>query len=276
MRAIGERPAGARFLRWMEEVPNEGMIRFPGVFNQDLLLLTNPRTLGEVLVHKAHDFEKPSGVRDLLRIILGNGLIVTEGDVHKFQRRHIIPSFRLRHIKELFPIFWSKASELKERIAEDLMQKSNEDQVVEINGWANKVTIDVIGLATMGRNFNTLHHSGDELVRDYEEILEPTTEKALYFLVHIIFPRWFIAMWPWKLNKRLRETTSSLRHVCIQLVKDKKALLKQDNENQVDILSLLIKSNDFSDEMLVDQLLTFLAAGYVFTSSIFPAIHRPR
>lgn len=261
MRAIGERPAGARFLRWMEEVPNEGLIRFPGVFNQDLLLLTNPRTLGEVLVHKAYDFEKPLGVRDLLRIILGNGLIVTEGDVHKFQRKHIIPSFRLRHIKELYPIFWSKASELKDRITADLMQKPNGDQVVEINGWANKVTIDVIGLATMGRNFNTLHHSGDELIKDYEEILEPTKEKTLYFLVHFIFPRWFIAMWPWKLNKRLRATTSSLRHVCIQLVKDKKALLKQDSENQVDILSLLIKSNDFSDEMLVDQLLTFLAAG---------------
>ena len=150
------------------------------------------------------------------------------------------------------------------------MQKSNGDQVVEINGWANKVTIDVIGLATMGRNFNTLHHSGDELIKDYEEILEPTKEKILYFLVHIILPRWFIAMWPWRLNKRLRETTNSLRHVCIQLVKDKKALLKQDSENQVDILSLLIKSNDFSDEMLVDQLLTFLAAGYVFNSSAQP------
>lgn len=44
-------------------------------------------------------------------------------------------------------------------------------------------------------------------------------------------------------------------------MKDKKMLLKQDCKNQVDILSLLIKSNDFSDEMLVDQLLTFLAAG---------------
>ena len=81
-------------------------------------------------------------------------------------------------------------------------------------------------------------------------------------------------MWPWKLNKRLRETTSSLRHVCIQLVKEKKELLKQDNENQVDILSLLIKSNDFSDEMLVDQLLTFLAAGYVLNSSVYPS-HPP-
>ncbi len=32
-------------------------------------------------------------------------------------------------------------------------------------------------------------------------------------------------------------------------------------EENVDILSLLIKSNNFADENLVDQLLTFLAAG---------------
>ena len=169
MRAIGERLAGARFLRWVEEVPNEGSIRFPEVFNQNLVLLTNSRTLGEVLVHKECDFEKPSGVRDLLRIILGNGLIVAEGNVRKFQRKHIIPSLRLR----------SKASELKERIAADLMQKYNGDPVVEINGWTIKVTIDVIGRVTIGRNFNTLHQSGDVVIKDYEEILMPTTEKTL-------------------------------------------------------------------------------------------------
>jgi len=38
-------------------------------------------------------------------------------------------------------------------------------------------------------------------------------------------------------------------------------------EGEDDILSLLIRSNDFSDEDLVDQLLTFLAAGHETTSS---------
>jgi cytochrome P450 len=38
-------------------------------------------------------------------------------------------------------------------------------------------------------------------------------------------------------------------------------------KKDMDILSLLLESNDFSDEDLVDQLLTFLAAGHETTSS---------
>ena len=76
----------------MENVTNEGIIRFQGMFNQDILLLTNPRALGEMFVHEGYNFEKRPGIRDLLRVILDDGLIVTEGDGHKFQRRHIMPS----------------------------------------------------------------------------------------------------------------------------------------------------------------------------------------
>jgi cytochrome P450 len=37
--------------------------------------------------------------------------------------------------------------------------------------------------------------------------------------------------------------------------------MKLESEESVDILSIMIRSNDFSDANLVDQLLTFLAAG---------------
>lgn len=37
--------------------------------------------------------------------------------------------------------------------------------------------------------------------------------------------------------------------------------MKGSEKEGLDILSLLIKSNNFADDMLVDQLLTFLAAG---------------
>jgi hypothetical protein len=183
----------------MQEIPNEGLIRFPGVFNRDLLLLTDPASLAEVLVHKPYDYQKPSGVRSLLRIILGNGLIVTEGDEHRFQRKNTTPAFSFRHIKELYPIFWSKAEEMSDCITAEISEpstfKSNEKEtgpegVIEVNEWANS-------LACLGRNFNTLKDSNDELTKNYGVIVEPTTEKTAYFLAHLIFPRNLIAMLPW-------------------------------------------------------------------------------
>lgn len=43
--------------------------------------------------------------------------------------------------------------------------------------------------------------------------------------------------------------------------------MKHETQQSNDILSLMIRSNNFSDENLVDQLLTFLAAGHETTSS---------
>jgi len=142
-------------LRFISNVPNEGLIRFPTLFNQYSLLLTDPSSLQEVLTQKTYDFEKPKDLRDFLRLILGNGLIVVESDEHKFQRKHLTPAFHFRHIKELYPVFWSKSVDLVGRITAEIHanpEPTSENKskhlegIVEINHWANKVTMDIIGV----------------------------------------------------------------------------------------------------------------------------------
>jgi cytochrome P450 len=265
------RPLGDTLLQFMKDVPNEGLISIPSIFGiHKLLLLTNPASLGEVLVHKSYDYEKPTELRGFLRLILGDGLIVVEGDEHKFQRKHISPAFGFRHVKDLYPKFWSKAIALSHGIAADIAARpeyadengsANPQGVVEVNHWANKVTMDIIGVAGAGREFNSLFSSDDELIKNYEEILEPTTEKAVFFGANLLFGPTIIGMLPWKLNDRLKATTARLRNICLELVRDRKAQVKTQSVAHNDILSLLVKSNNFSDDMLVDQLLTFLAAG---------------
>jgi cytochrome P450 len=243
----------------MNTIPNDGIIRLTGFLHTDWLLLTDPTSLSEVLVHKAYDYEKPSFIRQLLRVVLGDGLIVVEGDEHKFQRKHASPAFSFRHIKELYPLFLSKAVEMKECVA----AKAQGDKEVEINQWANKATLDIIGVAAFGRDFHSLTTSDNELAKNYEEILEPTANKVAFFVTHLFLPRWLIAKLPWDLNESLARTTGVIKRCTRQLVQDKKELIKNGSENQVDILSILVKSNDFADDMLAQQLLTFLAAGYV-------------
>ena len=121
--------------------------------------------------------------------------------------------------------------------------------------------MDIIGVAGLGRDFNAIKNPDDELVQAYEEILEPTTEKAVFFACNILFPRWFVAALPWGLNDRLKKTTGALKAFCKEVIAEKKQTIKLQGVENFDILSLLMKSNDFADENLVDQLLTFLAAG---------------
>jgi len=132
----------------------------------------------------------------------------------------------------------------------------------EINTWAGKVTLDIIGIAGLGREINALKNSDDQIVKDYEELLEPEPEKLFFFFMNAFVSAKLTAMLPWKMNEVFSRVTGSLRSNCRQMVRDKREAMKGGQQN-FDILSLLIQSNDFSDDELVDQLLTFLAAGYV-------------
>ncbi|CZT23390.1 related to isotrichodermin C-15 hydroxylase (cytochrome P-450 monooxygenase CYP65A1) [Ramularia collo-cygni] len=266
-----ERPSGTSSLKWMKEIPNDGLLHFRGFFNSPRLIITNPKILGELLVTKAYDFEKPKPARDFLRKIIGDGLIIVEGDDHKFLRKNMMPVFSYRHIKNLYPIFWQKSVQLLDGMQQEIAEKEQEagegKAVVEVNHWATTVTMDIIGLAAMGKDFASMKNSDDPLVQVYEELLEPTFEKQLFFLLNMLFPQKLIGSLPWKVNERQKVILDTLNKVTSGLVQDKKQSIKTESDSHKDILSNCLKSETFSDPQLVDQLLTFLAAGHETTSS---------
>jgi cytochrome P450 len=99
-------------------------------------------------------------------------------------------------------------------------------------------------------------------VKNYEVILEPSVQKMVYFVFHMLFPPKIIHALPWRMNTITRTTSANLKRICGDFVRDKREKMKRGGEEGLDVLSTLLRSGDFGDEGLVDQLLTFLAAGY--------------
>jgi len=156
--------------------------------------------LKTILADNSYDYEKPHGVRKFLSLILGEGPILSEGSLHKFQRKHLLPAFQVKHIRGLYPVFWSKALGLVEGISQEIsetstLEKRNESHI-EFNEWATRVTLDIIGVAGVGRDFGALRNPDDPLVRDYNELLEPTLGKGLYFAANIFGPQDLIQKTP--------------------------------------------------------------------------------
>ncbi|KAK4935907.1 hypothetical protein LTR10_023119 [Elasticomyces elasticus] len=265
------RPIGEEPLKWIKGHPDADLIRLRGFLDSEALCMLGPQAIAEVLVTKNYDFIKPPKAAGFLARVLGNGLVVVEGDVHKFQRKHIQPSFNFRHIKELYPIFWRKSIDVVERIKADLFDEVSKTPpgVSELSFWAPKVTLDLIGIAGIGRDFHTVIHNEDELAQTYEKIMEPKFEIFLLFSLTVLGARWAMKILPTNVDRWLTLQTDKLRHLCRQFVVDKKRLMKISGEESADLLSKLIQSNNFSDDELVDQVLTFLAAGHETTSSTF-------
>lgn len=265
----------------MKDLKSEsGMIRYWGALNQDRIILTNPKSLADVLNNNCYDFEKPAEPRAFLARIIGWGLILAEGDMHKLQRKTMLPSFTVSKIKNLYPIFWDKTNVLIENLAKTLKEKNSvsasglqtvtehPEGIIEMAEWSSRVTLDVIGIAAMGREFNSLRDGENEIAKAYLEILEPTRQKLLYFALNSIMPQWLSQRFPLKLMRDLDKVVDDnvngiLRRVCTDVVRDQKKMKNSDPEKHISILASMVRQGDFSDEDLVHQMLTFLAAGYV-------------
>lgn len=233
------------------------------------LVLTKPAVLADVLVNHPYDFAKFDSVRDFLRPVLGDGLIVVEGDQHKFLRKNAQPAFKFSEVKKLYPMMWNKAVAFT-NVLRGETDGDGKNKAIDMCWWASKVTIDIIGIAAFGHDFRVLTNRDEPLIQSYDQLLKPGKGKFLYFLLTVMLGRDFVKLLPWKTARTFEQTTANIRSICGQIVRDKRAAItKTPLEGHLDILSLLIKSDNFSHQVLVDQLLTFLAAGHETSSSVF-------
>ena len=252
--------------RITREIPNTGLIRLKGVF-EDQLLLTNPEAFAEILVSKSYEFLKPESGRKYLESLIGNGLVVAEGAIHKAQRKHSLPSFGFRQIQNLYPLFWEKATRMTSAISLSAFEPCRTREahlpigMIDLEYWAPKATLDIIGMAGIGRDFDTLGSSGDGLARLYERLTTATPDENQYAMLHMVLGEVTAKILRPKTARGIGQVTRELRKSSEGFVRDKRDQLAKGFEPRVDILTSLMQSGVFSDQELVDQLLTILAAG---------------
>ncbi|AEO54175.1 hypothetical protein MYCTH_2296433 [Thermothelomyces thermophilus ATCC 42464] len=267
-------PTGNPMIEWINSIPNNGLIRYLGPLNRERLLVTSPKALAEVLVTKNYDFVKPDRFRHTLGPILGTGLLLAEGDEHKMQRKNLSPAFAFRHIKDLYPVFWAKAREGVNAMTGEILraaagQSGPEEKtaVIEAGNWASRITLDIIGVAGMGRDFDAIRNPDNRLNQAYTQIFNPSRQARIFQVLEMIISPRLVRLLPVKRNEDIQASAGLIRAECADLIRDKRQKIARKESTDVDILSVAIESGGFSDEDLVDQLMTFLAAGHETTAT---------
>lgn len=183
----------------------------------------------------------------------------------------MMPAFAFRHVKDLYPIFWRKGQEsvgaMSAALAKGPTNVDEKPACLEVGGWASRATLDIIGLAGMGQDFNAIANPDNELNRTYRHIFSPNRTAMLLGIAATILPRWFIRALPIKRTTEVEEARIKIREVCQDLIRTKRESMAKGTRTDVDILSVLLESGGFSDEDVVNQLMTFLAAGHETTAS---------
>ncbi|PGH16523.1 hypothetical protein AJ79_01628 [Helicocarpus griseus UAMH5409] len=275
-----DQPRGKSPLKWMKTIPNDGLLHWRDTVGNDCLLATNHAALLDIMSTNTYDFQKPGRVAEFLARVIGYGLILSEGATHKKHRKALNPAFNIKNIRALYGLMWEKTGLFLEGLEGDMKKNpwaeagtSAEKGVgkVEMSEWASRLTLDIIGPAAMGRDFRSMQSSEHAVADAFMSILEPTKEKIAFLGINFIFPQWFTRALPWKLNKVITNTTGVLRSLCLDIVREKRATLISTKatakELETDILGTMMVGGDFTDDELVDQMLTFLAAGHETTAS---------
>ncbi|KND89536.1 Cytochrome P450 [Tolypocladium ophioglossoides CBS 100239] len=255
----------ANMLLRITGLEHDGLIRYLFFFNRERLIVASPKALAEVLVTKTYMFEKPDAVRNALGRVLGHGVLLAEGDEHKLQRKKLMPAFAFGHVKGLYPTFWMKAREVAQAMTAACGDATT--TVLEVNGWASRCTLDIIGMAGMGADFGAIQDGNNPLAQTYARLARPTRQAKELMVLGTFLPGWLLNHLPMERNEDIDAAAQRIRAVCRDLIRRKKRRMANKAPADLDMLSVALESGLFTDEQLVDQLMTFLAAGHDTTAS---------
>ena len=141
------------------------------------------------------------------------------------------------------------------------------NNAVEVGDWASRATLDIIGVAGLGQDFNALGNPDSELNRTYRNIFRPSRAAQIFGLLQFAIPHVILRNLPVQRNDDVRAAASLARETSRQLVEQKKEKMMRNEKLNPDIISVALQSGGFSESDLVNNMMTFLAAGHETTAS---------
>lgn len=116
-------------------------------------------------------------------------------------------------------------------------------------------------------DLGTLQKPKTDVASAYFRLFGPRRESGWRTLLGAILPRSILQAVPLQRNKEIAEANESIRHFChksIERAKDR--LATREEKKETDIISVALRSEQFDDEDLMNQVMTFLVAGHETTA----------
>jgi cytochrome P450 len=220
------------------------------VANRRSMLLSHPDDIERVLVTENRRFIKNYALI-FLRPLLGNGLLLNEGQSWLRQRRLIQPAFSKHQVESYAPVM----AECTERLLDEW--KPNE--VRDIGPAMMRLTMTIAGRTLLGIDvsdrFREVSHHLETVMYDF----------LARFGAAIRLPQWL----PTPRNLRLRHAIGRLDRILQQLIEERRAAGAVGG----DFLSLLLHARDeedglgISDRQIRDEIMTMFLAGHETTAN---------
>jgi cytochrome P450 len=196
--------------------------------------VNDPAEVRRILVKKHSKFNKGPGF-ERVKMLLGNGLIVSDGDLWRRSRTMIQPAFSRQKVHDLTDLMLNCARTLDQRWTAAVAAGDS----INITEETNRFALDLIVISTFGDDATRWI---DEEGNNPFEFLSRDSARDLAVVM------------------RVRE----VRRLLLDLIQARR---ERTEEQHFDFMSMYLAARDkngqpFSDEELLDELITLVVAGF--------------
>jgi cytochrome P450 len=226
------------------------IVRIP-VIMQSRILLNNPDYIQQVLIFQQNKFHKSTLSKEATERLLGQGLLISEGDFWRRQRRLAQPAFHRHRINE----YSSAMVECAEAQGRTWRDGETRNMAEEMMALTLEAAVRTLFGTTLPGEAKHVGHAMSFLMR--------------YSLGRARKPINIPANWPTPRNKRATREYDFLDSLVYRIISERKAQPSSSHRN--DLLSMLMGAMDedgsqMTPKQLRDETMTLFLAGHETTA----------
>jgi cytochrome P450 len=229
----------------------QGPLCYTRLLGKRIYFVNDAEYVKRILLDNVANYPKSATYRNNLRPFLGDGLLISEGEFWKRQRRLAQPAFHLRRLKALA----AAMAEAAARMTADWQP----GRVIDAMAAMNAVTMDIVARTLLGADLRGDIAEVGAAMSVLQEETGRVRPAAFFELPEILVrPR----------GRAFREAVATLDRVVGRVVAARRA----SGETRDDLLSMLLEARDeetgegMTDRQLRDELVTLFLAGHETTA----------
>ncbi|RXW21502.1 hypothetical protein EST38_g4357 [Candolleomyces aberdarensis] len=196
----------------------------------------------------------------MMRKFFGMGLLSTQGEHHRKQRKLLNPVFSTAHMRVMAPTFHEIANKLQKAFLLKV-NRSNGEAEIEVASWLTRTALELIGQAGFGYSFDALEEGTKEhpFAASLKDLSGATVNAAIMIARFHILPyvdlispkaqRAIIDYLPWKQVQIIRDMVDIMTNTSMEIFEaTKRSVMENGGLGRKDIMSVLVMANNVASE----------------------------
>lgn len=214
-----------------------------------------PDAIKRILVDNARNYGKQTVGYDKMRVFMGNGLVTSEGDFWRRQRRIAQPAFHKQRLAE----FAATMTRMAEDLAEEWEVKAKAGEVIDLSDEMMKITLRIVASTVLSLDVGRDEKSVGADVGTLLEFFADSVSRVIP--IHEKLPT--------RQGRKYRAAMTRLDSMVYDLIRAR----RRSGGDHGDVASMFMNTVDadtgerMTDEQLRDEIMTMFLAGHETTSN---------